>query len=460
MSLLSAHPNLRWFLLFRVFFNARFYYPVFTILFLDYGLTLEQFAILNVVWAITIVIAEVPSGALADLIGRRNLIVFAAILMVIELSIVAFVPIGASSLLFMAFLINRVCSGLAEAAASGADEALAYDSLKSVGREKEWPKLLEQVGRATSIAFFTTMLTGALAYDHEVLNRLLSMVHLSIEKEFAIRLPIIFTMATSTIVLLSAIRLREVSPEPEEAQREELTIRERILRPFRQILEAARWTLHHRWVLFILLACLALDSVARQLIILASEYYRMIGIPTAGFGIIGAASALMGVVYARVGRLLVERQSAPNNFLILAAILLTGLIGVRFLVPYVGILFAMMCFSMLPLVMLFSSSYLNESVSSRMRATVLSFRGLAFNLALGIASLLYSGWIRFLEVSDSGDLAKAADSTPDFDRKDILFATSLNAFPFYFLALATALIVAWHFFKPKDYPDPRGNRDA
>jgi hypothetical protein len=45
--------NIRLFIAFRIFFNCRFYYPVFTILFLDYGLTLEQFALLNAAWAAT-----------------------------------------------------------------------------------------------------------------------------------------------------------------------------------------------------------------------------------------------------------------------------------------------------------------------------------------------------------------------------------------------------------------------
>ncbi|MGD8213114.1 MAG: hypothetical protein PVF32_24840, partial [Desulfobacterales bacterium] len=70
-----AIRNVRLFIAFRVCFNARFYYPVFTILFLDFGLTLEQFALLNAAWAASIVLLEVPSGALADTIGRRNLLV-------------------------------------------------------------------------------------------------------------------------------------------------------------------------------------------------------------------------------------------------------------------------------------------------------------------------------------------------------------------------------------------------
>ena len=71
------------FVAFRILFNVRFYYPVFMILFLDFGITLEQFGLLNAAWAAAIVLLEVPSGALADLVGRRRLLVAAAGLMVV-----------------------------------------------------------------------------------------------------------------------------------------------------------------------------------------------------------------------------------------------------------------------------------------------------------------------------------------------------------------------------------------
>ena len=78
-------PNIRRFLLFRALFNARFYYPVFTVLFLDFGLSLEQFALLNTAWAFAIVLAEVPSGALADLWGRKRLLVMASALLALAM---------------------------------------------------------------------------------------------------------------------------------------------------------------------------------------------------------------------------------------------------------------------------------------------------------------------------------------------------------------------------------------
>ena len=79
----SLPRNARLFCWFRVLFNARFYYPVFAVFFVDMGLTLDEFAILNVAWAASIVIFELPLGALADRVGRRPLVVGAAAIMVV-----------------------------------------------------------------------------------------------------------------------------------------------------------------------------------------------------------------------------------------------------------------------------------------------------------------------------------------------------------------------------------------
>ncbi len=108
--MLSAHQlegNLCRFIIFRLLYTARFYYPVFTILFLDYGLTLEQFAILNIVWSLTIVLAEVPSGALADMVGRKRLLVFAASLMVIEMALIVFLHLLVRHPLYFYFISRQ-----------------------------------------------------------------------------------------------------------------------------------------------------------------------------------------------------------------------------------------------------------------------------------------------------------------------------------------------------------------
>ena len=69
-------------------------------------------------------------GALADTIGRKRLIVIAALCMVIEMLALLIAPMHGGCHFFL-FALNRIISGVAEAAVSGADEALAYDSERS-----------------------------------------------------------------------------------------------------------------------------------------------------------------------------------------------------------------------------------------------------------------------------------------------------------------------------------------
>jgi MFS family permease len=389
LSTAQLERNLRSFIIFRLFYSARFYYPVFTVLFLDYGLTLEQFAILNIVWALTIVLAEVPSGALADIVGRKRLVVFAAIMMVLELSLIVFSPIGASSLLFPLFLANRICSGLSEAAASGADEALAYDSLKALGREDDWSRILQRTTQVVSIGFFITMILGAFAYDPNIVNGLLAAIdsQWQLSNNLIIRLPVILTLITSFIVLVTALGFHDIDVEGDESSDSQKPSEKSLLDPFRKIVVAGKWTINHRFVLFVILAALALDSVGRQFVVLASEYYRVIDIPVSWFGFIGAGMSLVGIVNAIFSRYLVTNHSPLFNFLTLSSLLMAGLIGLGFAIPYYGVIFAVGAFAMMGMVQFQSSYYINKEVDSVHRATVLSFKGLALNLGLGFASL-------------------------------------------------------------------------
>jgi MFS family permease len=395
----------RLFLAFRLLFTSRFYYPVFTILFLDYGLTLEQFSLLNVLWAATIVIAEVPSGALADIVGRRRLVVAAAFLMLIELATIGFVPLGNPDLILAAFVINRICSGLAEAAASGADEALAYDSIVEAGHEDQWPQVLEALGKLTSIGMFAAMITGALVYDREVMGTILGALGVGeLGPKDLIRVPVIMTFCTGCFAFLAAWRLKEVGETPERPNLGSIRV------AFSQVWGTGRWIVKCApFVLVVILAGLALDSVARQFALLASEYFRQISIPTVLLGPISAGAALLGIVSAKVSRVMAERCRPWVNFAILTCFLCGGLFGVGLGIPYWGVLFALVPFLTLSSIGFLQSHYLNKAVDSSRRATALSFKGLALNVGMGLASVLYAWLLRHLE---AGGLSKEATFFP------------------------------------------------
>ena len=193
----SMNKNNKLFILFRVLFNCRFYYPIYLVMFLDFGLTISEFATLNLVWAISIILLEVPSGALADQLGRKKLVVISAILMVAEIGILLITPVG-SGIVFWMFFINRILSGAAEAAASGADEALAYDSIPIKSRENTWKRTMKNVMIMVSVGFVISSIIGALVYSEEFINGLVSMIGLDItfSKEQTLKFPLFLNFIT------------------------------------------------------------------------------------------------------------------------------------------------------------------------------------------------------------------------------------------------------------------------
>ena len=154
----DADRNWRRFVLFRVLFNSRFYYPVLAVLFLDLGLSATEYTLLNFAWALAIVFTDLPAGVLADRIGRKPLVVAAALFMVLEMILLGVAPLHGGIVLLLCCLANRILSGMAEGMASGADEALVFDSLAERDRSGEWPQVLDQVMRWQGVGMVIAML--------------------------------------------------------------------------------------------------------------------------------------------------------------------------------------------------------------------------------------------------------------------------------------------------------------
>ena len=431
-----ARANIRAFTLFRVFFTARFYYPVYALLFLDYGLTLEQFGILNGIWALTIVLLEVPSGALADTLGRKRLLVAAGVFMMVEMAVLLAAPVGGGAWLFVLFLANRIFSGAAEAAASGADEALTYDSMRTAGIEGEWGHVLERVHRDTSLAFFFAMLIGAAVYDPVMVNSVFHFVGLpaTVSQSQLVKLPVLLTFLSGVVVFATALRMRETHT-PREG-----SVRATLVTSYWRTLGAGRWIWANGWPFAIILAAMALDSVIRQFLTLASEYWKIIRLPIASYGLIGSGMALLGLFVPTVARLLSERYRPATNFLLTSAGVFIGLAGLGFAVPYWGILPAVLLYVGMGLTGYFVSRYLNEASPSEHRATVLSFRGLSTNVAYGGVSLLYSVLIASIRAGGEGATALAGATG-----QDAVFVEALQWFPWYFLVTVVLVFAVYRF---------------
>lgn len=421
-----ADQNCRAFTAFRVLFNARFYYPVFAIVFVDMGLTLSQFAMLNVAWAVTILLAEVPSGALSDIVGRRRLLIFAGALMVVEMLIFSFAPTGDTTLLFWLLLFNRVLSGLAEAAASGADEAITYDALIAENRMGEWASVLARTMRRMSIAFFFAMLLGAAVYDPDALNQALRWCGWegTLTQETTLRFPLYLTLATAVLCFLNVLRFRE----PDGFTCGGKSVRE----AFALTMRAGKWLVNTPFALGVVLAGMFFDGVSRMFVTIGSEYYRLLGIPEVWYGVLGALFALMKFVISPLAQRRAEHGSVTGNFLLLAGIGLAGFAGVAVFRDVWGLVCVLAISAVMTLTTFFASYYLNAVSESNQRATVLSFKGLAMNLSYGFSGVLFAGWMEHVRSAMESTTGHAPESTAVLD-------TALGAFPWFFGGVALLL---------------------
>ena len=432
--------NIRMFIAFKVFFNSRFYYPVFTILFLDFGLTIAQFSILNAVWAATIVIAEVPSGALADVVGRKRLLVFASTVMVIEVGIISFIPELDSGVIFMVFMVNRILSGLAEAAASGADEAIAFDSLNRETASQEWGRVLEILMRFQSIGFIIAMSIGAAVYDPDLLGKLCSIFGWSVifSQETTMRFPLYLTFIHALCALAATLRMKDPSFNPDLKTSDSQYIRQ----SFSLTLKAGLWIIKTPFALAVILFGMLFDGIIRMVITLSRQYYRMIDIPESIFGIIGSAVAMLGLVIPKIAKKIAEKHYPVHALYITAFLTATGLMTMNFFWPYTGLVPALITFSGMYFTGFFVSFYINRAASSDQRATVLSFKGLAYNISYGCLGILYAILLK------ANKPARASQ-----DVENMVFQDTFFCFPaafavwFFILLLLCALLLKKDFYR-------------
>lgn len=382
---------------FTTLYNARAYYPVLAILFLDLGLTLDQYVMLNLVWGATIFLFEVPSGALADTLGRKALLVTASLLMVVEMSCLLFAPKDGGWLLFWLCVANRFLSGLSEAAASGADEALAYDSLPEGEREQAWDDVLAKAMRYRAVGFVIAMIFGGFLYDPSMVNRILP-EGMVIDATLAHRLPVALVLVQALCCL--AITLRMIEPKKTHVDGTWKACRKAIA----LTVETAKWVFTHRATCTVVIIGLSIDAVVRNFATITSSYYRLIGLPVWVYGFLGALIGLVGFAVPSIAARLNKRFGTLANLGFAAILALVGLFGIMPSNSLWCLIPAMLLMMTMGFLSFTVSRSLNREVDSSRRATVLSVKGLAFNLAYGGFSLGFSRMLASYPGS-SGDAA-------------------------------------------------------
>src|SRR5258708_630478 len=190
--------------------------------------------------------------------------------------------------------------------ASGADEALVFDSLAERGRSGEWPLVLDQVMRWQGVGMIVAMIVGGAVYDPAFVDRLLSSLGMTthLDKGITLRFPIYLNLISALLALGCALGLREphtrvshVAPENGDGGKGGCE------RTAWQIAaKAGRWIVQTPAALFVITAAVLIDSVTRLFLTFGSSYFRLIGLPDAVFGLIGASLGRLGLVGSPIPR--------------------------------------------------------------------------------------------------------------------------------------------------------------
>ncbi len=151
---MSYYRNIRIFYAIIFFQNLIPAYVIERLFWRDRGMDVQAVVLCEIIYAAAIVLFEVPSGALADRIGRKKLIVMSSVMPCLEFLVLIF----AHS--FWQFALVSFLAGIGTSFASGAVNSVIYTSLEHDGRTCLFEGVLGRMGAFDFTAGTIAALSG------------------------------------------------------------------------------------------------------------------------------------------------------------------------------------------------------------------------------------------------------------------------------------------------------------
>ena len=123
------------------------------------GLDLLQINLVNTVFFVTMFLCEIPTGAFADVFGRKKSFVISCGLFAISMLVYAF------STAFWEFVVAEALAAIAHTFASGAFDAWFVDKLKHHGYEEKLNPLFSKAAQVGTGVGLVAALLGAMLFD-------------------------------------------------------------------------------------------------------------------------------------------------------------------------------------------------------------------------------------------------------------------------------------------------------
>ena len=342
------------------FFSALyFYHPIATLYYQARGLSFVE---INSLWAIIVgvmAIAEVPTGILADKIGRKFSIIIALFLQLVGEVIYIF----ADHYLLFAFV--AVIAGIGFAFSSCCFEAMMYDSLKKDGREKE----IQKVSGLNSSFSQLAILIGAFAGG---------IIAKDLQMDSFILL-IIMTACAVGIALFISFFLKE--PISRYRHSEES--------PTKLFIDGIKLLKTNKSLQRIVILSLLATPFVNYLMTFYQPYFVDAEVGGVWFGIALSVASLLGILTSKYAYLLEKKFGVKRGVLI--AVLLPGIF--YFLIaavyhPWISILLFILAYASMNLQKPIFADYTNRHIENKNRATVLSIINMFSGIYVAIMGII------------------------------------------------------------------------
>ncbi|OGK44710.1 hypothetical protein A2957_00025 [Candidatus Roizmanbacteria bacterium RIFCSPLOWO2_01_FULL_38_11] len=142
-------------------FVSQMFFPIaIWLFFYTKFITFKEIALVSSLGYVASILFEIPTGAFADIVGRRKAIVLSYFIFSITMLGIAFATT------FPIFLILVIAGALGDALYSGSLEALVYDSLKENGEENKFDFVTSRMETLTWLGLFIGSALGGFMYQY------------------------------------------------------------------------------------------------------------------------------------------------------------------------------------------------------------------------------------------------------------------------------------------------------
>lgn len=330
---------------------GRFFIPVLALFYIASQVPLEQFAIIMSVFALFTLLFEIPSGVLADLLGKKNALLLGRFCYVIEIFMIAFFN-G-----FWVFLIAKMISGIGVSLGSGTSSAFLFDTLKKQKKESSYKKISGNLYTITNFSSAFVFIIGAYLFSINY------------------KLPAIVSLPFILLGFVLTFFLKEPYSKDKKVN---------FKNSFKHFKKSLIYFKNSNFVKYVSLISLLTATGISIILSLSSAYLKNILIPVSLIGVVAFISSAIMAFSSKKAHSIEKKFGEKKSLFLIQLIILIAIFNMAMLFPFYGIISFFLVSLVAGFFEVIIDDYVNNHIKSFHRATLLSIKNFFNNLGIFI----------------------------------------------------------------------------